>query len=209
MRKVSMPFLSDTATTTETAPLTPVEQAVSDSREAHKRAIADARTRYEQNALDAFERSEQLRKERFLSEWREENPWADFKPYYKYAGWNDESVFRDLQEPQDRLQALLDAKLYEQYLKCLLVRHGGSATVKEIKEWLRPHIEVDGNREIRPGEHELARLMTKGYISSLKFAEGLSDELHALLTNSYMVRCGLHSRVEFSWMTEHNDRSSW
>ena len=207
MKTVSYPFEKNETPATE--PLTPVQQAVADAREAHKRAIADAKVGYEQNALDAFERSERLRKEKFIAEWKEENTWPDFKPRWKYSGMDEESIFRDLQEPQHRLQALLDNKLYEQYLKCLLVRNGGTATVKQVQEWLRPYIPVEGDREIRPSDRELARLMTKGYTASLRFAEGLSDEVYTLLTDSYMIRCGLHGRVEFGWRTEHDDQSSW
>jgi hypothetical protein len=112
-------------------------------------------------------------------------------------------------EPSTRLEKLLDAKLYRQYVKCKLVRAGGSAPVKQIQEWLAPYLPTTGESVIKPNGVELASLVRHGRPPTTTYAENLSAELYQILTASYMLRVGLGGRVEFDWRAEHNDRSSW
>src|SRR5215469_5440426 len=116
--KPSYPFEADASpASTNPAPLDPVAQAVADAKAAHSASVAAARTKWEADAVAAWEHSEAKRQERFILAWREDNAWSSAKPEYKYRDWSDDAaIFRDSLEPQHRLQALLDAKLYEQYL---------------------------------------------------------------------------------------------
>jgi hypothetical protein len=205
--KPVMPF--PTETDPVLAPVDPVQQSAIDARAAYKQSVAAARSRYESDAVAAWERSELQRREKFISAWKEDHLWNSEKPRYKYPDWDDESIFRDRCEPAVRLERLLEAKLYGQYLKCLLVRAGGSTSIAQVKSWLAPHIPVDGEHVIKPNDAELANLMRKGRSATTTYTENLSAELYQILTNSYMLRVGLGGRVEFDWRAVHNDRSSW
>ena len=205
--KPAMPFPAETDLAL--APVHPVQQAAIDARAAYQQSVAAARIRYESDAVAAWERSELQRREKFISAWKEDNPWSSEKPHYKYADWNDESIFRDTCVPAMRLERLLEGRLYGQYLKCLLVRAGGSASIAQVKAWLAPHIPVDGEYVIRPNDTEPTNLVRRGRPSTTTYAENLSAELYQILTKTYMLTVGLGGRVEFDWSAEHNDRSSW
>jgi hypothetical protein len=187
----------------------PVQQYAIDARAAYKQSVADARAKWEQSSVDAWERHEQQRHQQFISTWKEDNPWSDEKPQYKYTDWDEESVFRDTCEPSTRLEKLLNAKLYRQYVKCKLVRAGGTASVKQIQEWLAPYLPTTGEYVIKPNDTELANLVRHGRLATTTFAENLSADVYQILTKTYMLTVGLGGRVEFDWHTEHSDRSSW
>jgi hypothetical protein len=204
--QTSLPF----SPADETTPAAdPVQQAVIGAREAYRASVADAHPAWEKRSIDAWDKSELQRRSKFIADWKDDHPWSSEKPIYKYADWDDESVFRDMQDPATRPARLLDARLYRQYLKCMLVRAGGTASIAQVKSWLAPHIPVDGEHVIRPNDAELANLIRKGRPFTTTYAENLSAELYQILTASYMVRVGLGGRVEFDWRAEHNDRSSW
>jgi hypothetical protein len=194
---------TDTVTSSAVGPL---QQAVADARESYRASVADARAKWEAEAIVSFDKSEALRRAKAIEKYKYDNPFQ--RPLYKYQDWDDESVFRDMQDPTTRLERLLDAKLYRQYLKCMLVRAGGTASIARVKAWLAPHIPVDGDHVIRPNETELTNLVRRGRPATFVYADGLSKDLHSILTRSYMLRVGLHG-VEFDWRAEHNDRSSW
>jgi hypothetical protein len=185
----------------------PVQPAATAARHAYESSVRDARAAWEARATSEFDRHEARRRAKVIAEWKAENPWKCERPRYKYEDWSPEAIFRDQLDPADRIPRLLEAGLYDQALRCFLVRAGGKATVEDCQHFLEPWMPVHGDRSILPNDHERVDLAKHGRGDVHTFADGLSPELVKLLSGS-MLKVWL-GRVSFDWRYDHPDRASW
>lgn len=195
--KNTMPFEPDAP-----KPANPVDQAELAFRQAYEREKTESRNAWIAESEQAWTDYETARRTKFIKNYRYENSWEP--PPYRYETWTRAEIYRVSLPKDTRLQTLLDAGYYSESLKVWLYRRGSDASIAEVKDFLRPCLNVDGNE-----------VMTHLYIEDSDVchetmdgedvvdAEGLSVSLCYILREGLSVRNG---RVSFSVRTDKNAR---
>ena len=203
----SMPFEAE-----KPALESPERQAAIKARQAYEQSVREARAKWEARAEQQFDIQEQKRRAAIIAEWKDDNPFKSQKPEYRFEGWSDSEIYRESLPYDTRIPQLLQAGLFDQALRCWLVRKNlqAYAPVAECQKFLEPYMPVRGSHSIVPSDRERDELAKHGRGNVTCFADGLSQEMCDLLLGK-MMKVRFDGTVSFDWQHYHFDseRTSW
>jgi hypothetical protein len=182
----SKPFLPDAPT--PALPPDPIAQGITRLHEEHKAHVATYRLEFAALAEKAWEAHLAKQKAEFLARYKD----SHYMPQrYPYSSLDRPGQYRVSLNFDQRLEGLAKVGLFGEMLYVLLARTPGhKTTVGQVKNWMRPYLEVDGNMMIieRRGSRERAYVAdARESTNDLVHAEGLSLAFAKLVNNTSMI----------------------
>jgi hypothetical protein len=186
-KSVSMPFSSDITDKDRI-----INIGVQKLRDVHRQRMADHAAAFDSESELAWQRAEQRRKESFLKSYREKN-WFPLK--FKYGLLPKEAQYRISLPRDERCAGLAAIGAFCELLYCLMSRNttDNKTTVEQVKSWLKPYMEVDGNYKLISDRNPNARVYVVEAVSSSSdviHASGLSKPFGNLLAETSMIEVG-------------------